>query len=97
MRKPRTSVSGSLIAATSGRISALRTAMTRETTTAPRNVWISTWGTIQAAMKRAAAATSQDTRSLNGLIFGRTSRCSKVVSRAFKGLLSLRWRRAREY
>ncbi len=54
--------------------------MTRETTTAPRKVWISTCGTIHAATKSAAAATSQDTRSLNGLIFGRTIRCSGVVS-----------------
>jgi hypothetical protein len=63
--------------------------MTRETTTAPRNVRISTWGTIHAATKRAAAATSQDTRSLNGLILGRTIRCSGVAARAFKVLLSI--------
>ena len=58
--------------------------------TAPRNVLISTCGTIHAAMNSAAAATSHDRRSLNGLIFGRTSRCSGVLwGRAFTDLLSV--------
>ena len=47
--------------------------MTSETRTAPQKVWMSTLGTIHAAMKSDAAATSHESSRRNGRIFGRTS------------------------
>ena len=80
-RKPRTSVNGSLTAATRGGISAFRIAMTRDVTSAPRKDLTSTCGTIPAATNRDAAATSHDTSSLSGLSLGLTNRSSGAMER----------------
>ena len=79
-RKPRTSVNGSRIAATSGGIRALRIAMISAVTSAPKNVLTSTCGTRAAATTSDAAATSHETKSRSGLIFGRTRRCSGGIA-----------------
>ena len=62
--------------------------MTSDVTSAPRKLLTSTCGTIQAAMKRDAAATSHDTSSLSGFSFGRTSRSSGAMERILTVLVA---------